>query len=197
MTPNQALEPAASSVRCALATGRGSPPAFGFQGKKQVRMRLTEEISMWGSTIGGIVTLILSLLAVPLSTGGQTGENIPPVGALVPGFSAVTTQSCLGALQQGLRDLVYVEGQHITFAYRSAENESDRLPALAADLVRSAPDVLWTYSMPAARAAKQATTTIPIAVAISGGELVEQGLVESQVLPGGNLTGLEIRETDV
>jgi hypothetical protein len=85
-------------------------------------MRLAEEMSMSGSTIGGIVTLILSLLAVPFSTGGQTRENIPLVGALVPGSSAVTGQSCLGALQQGLRDLGNVEGQHLTFTYRSAEN---------------------------------------------------------------------------
>jgi putative ABC transport system substrate-binding protein len=83
-----------------------------------------------------------------------------------------------------------VEGHTIVLDDRYAEGQPDRLPALAAALVRLAPDVIWTHSIAAARAAKQATTTIPIVVGTAAG-LVEQGLVESLARPGGNLTGLD------
>ena len=89
-----------------------------------------------------------------------------------------------------------MEGQHITFAYRYAAWQPDQLPALAAELVRLSPDVLWTHSDPAARAAKQATTTLPIVVGVTE-ELVEQSLVESWAQPSGNLTGLELRDIEL
>jgi putative ABC transport system substrate-binding protein len=88
--------------------------------------------------------------------------------------------------------LGYVEEQHITFSPRYADNQLDRLPTLAAELVQSTPDVLWTHSNAAALAIKQATTIIPVVVGV-GTELVEQGLVESLAQPGGNLTGLDLR----
>jgi len=95
-----------------------------------------------------------------------------------------------------LRDLGYVEGQNILIDSRYAEGQSDQLPALAADLVRGAPAVIWTHSSVAVRALKQATTTIPIVVGVAS-ELETRGLVESLVQPGGNLTGLESRDRDL
>jgi len=78
------------------------------------------------------------------------------------------------------------------FAYRYAANQFDRLPALAAELVQLAPDVIWMHSNAAALAAKQAITTIPVVNAITQ-EIMELGVVESLARPGGNLTGLDVR----
>jgi putative ABC transport system substrate-binding protein len=144
---------------------------------------------MWYSTVWGIVTLILSLLMAPPATQAQPQGKISRVGVLQP-TSQEHPAPCLFAFQQGLRDLGYVEGQTILFDYRYAEGYVDRLPALAAELVQLAPDVIWLHSDHAAWAAKRATTTIPIVVSVSDG-LVEQGLVASIARPGGNLTGLE------
>jgi putative ABC transport system substrate-binding protein len=141
------------------------------------------------STVGCLVTLILSLLTAPLATSAQPREKIPRVAVLDPTFPE-RPSPCLLAFQQGLRDLGYVEGQSILLDYRYGEGHIDRLPALAAALVQLTPDVLWTNSDPATWAAKRATTTIPIVVGVSDG-LVEQGLVASVARPGGNLTGLE------
>jgi len=89
-----------------------------------------------------------------------------------------------------------VEGQTITLVSRYAEDQTDRLPALAAELVRLTLDVLWTHSNPAAHAAKQATTTIPIVVGVASFDATP-GLVESLARPGGNLTGLDAMHTEV
>jgi putative ABC transport system substrate-binding protein len=93
------------------------------------------------------------------------------------------------AFQQGLRDLGYVEGQNLVIEQRYAEGDDERLPALAAELVRLRVEVLVTAFTRAALAAKDATTTIPIVM--SGvSQPVERGLVASLAHPGGNLTGL-------
>jgi ABC-type uncharacterized transport system substrate-binding protein len=126
------------------------------------------ESGQWFCTI--LIALALaSLTGLPATA--QSRGNLPLVGVLEPGALADASRRCFGNFQQGLRDLGYVEGQHLAFAYRSADNQSDRRPDLAAELVRLTPDVLWTYSLPAVRAARQATTTIPIVGAMSGGEL--------------------------
>ena len=91
--------------------------------------------------------------------------------------------------KQELRELGYVEGQNIVIEARFAEGKIDRFPQFAAELVRLKVDVIVTRSTPAARAAKQATTTIPI-VMLAGGDPVERGLVDSLARPGGNITGL-------
>ena len=145
---------------------------------------------MWYSAVGCIVTFTLSLLALPLVTTAQPRGKIPRVAVLEP-TSQERPAPCLFAFQQGLRDLGYVEGQTILLDYRYGEGQADRLPALAAELVQLAPDVLWLHSDPAAWAAKRATTSIPIVTGASAG-LVEQGLVASVARPGGNLTGLEL-----
>jgi len=146
---------------------------------------------MWYSTVGCIVALTLSLLAAPLATTAQVRGKIPRIGVLEP-TSQEHPAPCLFAFQQGLRDLGYVEGQNIRLDYRYGEGQADRLPALAAELVQLAPDVLWLHSDAAAWAAKRATTTIPIVAGAVIGGLVEQGLVASVARPEGNLTGLEL-----
>jgi putative ABC transport system substrate-binding protein len=147
------------------------------------------------SAVGCIVMLTLSLLAAPAATAAQPRGKMPLIGVLELG-SPQTPLGCLVAFRQGLRDLGYVEGHNITIAYRYAEGQRDRLSPLAAVLVRLTPDVLWTHSTPAALAAKQATSTIPIVLGVAN-DLVEQGLVESLERPGGNLTGLELRDVEL
>ena len=93
------------------------------------------------------------------------------------------------ALQVGLRDLGWVEGKNIGIEYRYAEGKSDRLPDLAADLVRLNVDIIVTTITPDALAAKNATRVIPIVMAAAG-EPVASGIVESLARPGGNVTGL-------
>jgi putative ABC transport system substrate-binding protein len=149
---------------------------------------------MWCSIVG-LITFTLGLLTVPLATTAQPRGKIPRVGVLEPTFQE-RPAPCLFAFQQGLRDLGYVEGQTIHLDYRYAEGHVDRLPALAAELVQLAPDVLWLHWDPAAWAATRATATIPIVVGVSVG-LVAQGLVASVAQPGGNLTGLEIPPVEV
>ena len=145
---------------------------------------------MPSSAVMGIVTLTLSLLVASLATNAQPRREIPRVGVLEP-TSQERPAPCILAFQQGLRDLGYVEGQTILLDYRYAEEQVDQLLALAAELARLAPDVLWLHTNAAARAAKQATTTIPIVIGVSVG-LVEEGIVASIARPGGNLTGLEL-----
>src|SRR5262245_6676438 len=109
------------------------------------------------------------------------------------GFLGVTSRAeyrrQVDALRTGLRQLGYEEGNNIVIGYRWAEGRYERLPALAAELVNLNVDVLVAHSTPGARAAKQATSTIPIVIAAVA-DPVDVGLVASLARPGGNLTGL-------
>jgi putative ABC transport system substrate-binding protein len=149
-------------------------------------------------TVGTVVLLILVVLMAPPATTAQSRGKIPLVGVLEPGTIelAAWPQSCHQGFRQGLRDLGYVEGQTIILTYRHAAHQVDRLPALAAELVQLAPDVLWTHSNAAALAAKRATTTIPIVVGVAG-DLIGQGLVESLARPSGNLTGMVHQDVEL
>ena len=98
-------------------------------------------------------------------------------------------RSSLDAFRSGLRDLGYIEGKNVTIDYRYAEEQYDRLPGLAAELVSLKPDVIMTHSTPAALAVKQATSTIPVVIAAAG-DLVLRGIVLSLARPGRNITGL-------
>ena len=93
------------------------------------------------------------------------------------------------ALRRGLQERGYAEGRNLRFEYRSADGQAERFPALAAELVRLGVDVIVTRGTPAARAAKAATSTIPIVMAAIG-EPLEVGVVRSLAHPGGNITGM-------
>jgi putative ABC transport system substrate-binding protein len=150
---------------------------------------------MWCSAVGFTVTLILSMLTVPLTSQAQPAAHVPRLGLLIPSaVSAVASR--LEAFRQGLRDLGYVEGRNITLEYRFAEGQADRLPALVAELVRLPVDVLVVDGTVAIRAAQHATTTIPIIMAVSG-DPVGVGLVASLAQPGGNITGLSSRAPEL
>ena len=137
-----------------------------------------------------IGTLAGGLLATPLAATGQQPPNIPRIGFLRSGsLSTYATQ--VVAFRQGLRDLGYVEGQNVVIEFRWAEWRLERLPVLAAELVRLKVDVILTHGTPGPLAAKQATTTIPIVIAIVANP-AGSGLVASLARPGGNITGLSL-----
>src|SRR5215212_5596007 len=122
----------------------------------------------------------------PLAAHTQQ-PKMPTIGALVIGN--INPEQFWREFRQGLRDLGYVEGQNIRFEFRSAEGHLDRLPELAAELVRLKTDIIVTWFTPTAVAAKQATDKIPIVMAETG-DPVGTGLVASLPRPGGNVTGI-------
>ena len=133
-----------------------------------------------------------SLLAVPFAADAQQAAKVPRIGFLVASSASDSAYARLiEAFRQGLRDLGYVEGQNIFIEYRYAEGTYERLPALAAELVRLKVNVIVSHSTPGPSAAKQATSTIPI-VMTSAGDPVGSGLVSSMAQPGGNITGLSL-----
>jgi putative tryptophan/tyrosine transport system substrate-binding protein len=131
---------------------------------------------------------------VPIGTHAQRVGKVPRIGYLhvvprpTPFFQMV---------EQGLRDLGYVEGQNVAFEYRSADSKVERLRTLAADLVRLNVDVIVTSTAPAAGAAKQATTTIPIVMVGVNYDPLALGYVASLARPGGNVTGLFFLHLDL
>jgi putative ABC transport system substrate-binding protein len=130
------------------------------------------------------------LLAAPLAAEAQQAGKVYRIGYLSAGSaSAARPPTSRETFLQGLRDLGYVEGRDFVMEYRYAEGQPDRLPRLAADLVRAPVDVIVTLGTPATLAAMQATGTIPIVSPVAG-SLVENGIVKSLARPGGNVTGL-------
>ncbi len=138
-------------------------------------------------TLATAAILTLCLLAAPLVTQAQQAGKVWRIGFLSPG-SASGQANRMDALRAGLRELGYVEGKNIVIEYRWAEGKYDRLPDLAAELVRLKVDILVTAGTPATLGAKQTTTTIPIVMAGTG-DAVATGLVASLARPGGNITG--------
>jgi putative ABC transport system substrate-binding protein len=134
------------------------------------------------------VVLALGLLAAPLAAEAQPAAKLARIGWLSPG-STSSHGPFLAAFQEGLRELGYMEGKNIAIEYRWAEGRVDRLPQLVTELIQLKVDVLVTAGAPGIRAAKQATTTIPIVMAV-GGDPVGSGFVASLARPGGNITGL-------
>ena len=135
-----------------------------------------------------------SLLAIVLCclmlvcAEAQQPTKIPRIGYLTAAsLSAIAAR--IEAFRQGLRELGYVEGKNIVIEWRYAEGKLDRLPALAAELVRLKVDVIVTAGPTATRAAKEATATIPIVMA-QDNDPVGNGFVASLARPGGNITGL-------
>src|SRR5262245_65353908 len=134
---------------------------------------------MKGSILLAVI-LALSILSVPLTAEAQAAK-VYRIGLL-------DYATFWDPLLQGLRDLGYVEGKNIAIESRPAQGKYDRLPYLAAELVRVKVDVIVTYGTPATRAAKEATTTVPI-VMVATGDPLRTGLVSSLARPGGNITG--------
>jgi len=128
------------------------------------------------------------LLTVSLAQAQQTGK-VPQIGYLAMGTGGGQSGEAHEAFRQDLRELGYIEGQNIIIEWRFAGGKRDRLPALAAELVRLKVDVIVALNPPAALAAKNTTTTIPIVIR-SSSDPVRSGFVASLARPGGNITGL-------
>lgn len=128
-----------------------------------------------------------ALLAAPLARAQAPGKA-RRIGWLTGG-SPTTHAKLLDAFREGLREYGWIEGRNIALELRWAEGNLDRLPALAAELVKSKPDVIVTAAQVVHRAVKRETSTIPIVMA-TGADPVEAGLVASFARPGGNVTGL-------
>jgi putative tryptophan/tyrosine transport system substrate-binding protein len=126
-------------------------------------------------------------VAWPLAARGQQSK-VARIGALYIGLA--DAESFKNELREGLRELGYIEGQNIAFEFRSAEGKLDRLPELAAELVRLKVDVIAALYVPSALAAKQATSEIPIVIVAA--DPVETGIVAGLARPGGNITGVSL-----
>jgi len=135
-----------------------------------------------------IATLVFAFVHLAQA---QQAAKLPRIGLLTPGGPQIRLP-----FEQGLRKLGYVEGQNISIQHRYANGQLDRLPELAAELVRQPVNLIVTFSFPAAIAAKRATTTIPIVV-INAGDPVATGLVASLARPGGNIAGVSAHETEL
>jgi putative ABC transport system substrate-binding protein len=132
--------------------------------------------------------LYAMLLALSFPAQAQQPTKIPRIGHLAAS-SFSTNPARIEAFRQGLRELGYVEGKNIVIEYRYAEGKLDRLPALVAELVRLKVDIIVSGGPTPTRAAKEATSTIPIVMAFDN-DPVANGFVASLARPGGNITGL-------
>jgi putative tryptophan/tyrosine transport system substrate-binding protein len=130
------------------------------------------------------ITLLGGAATWPIASRAQQAQ-VAKIGALYIGTA--DAESFKKELREGLRELGYLEGQNIVFEFRSAEGHLDRLPELAAELVRLKLDVIVALYVPPSLAAKGATHEIPIVVIV--GDPVETGIVSSLAHPGGNITG--------
>jgi putative ABC transport system substrate-binding protein len=131
----------------------------------------------------------------PLAARAQQPGKLPTIGFLVPG-TPLTESQRVAAFVQRLRELGWIEGRTVAIEYRWAEGRNDRVAEIAVELVRIKVDVIVTTGTPAALAAKQATSVIPIVFAAAA-DPVGSGLVASLARPGGNITGLSIQQADL
>jgi putative tryptophan/tyrosine transport system substrate-binding protein len=139
------------------------------------------------------ITLLCGAAAAWPFTAHAQQPAMPVIGFLAP---VATSEHQLRGFHQGLKQAGFVEGENVSILYRSAENEIDRLPALATDLARRGVAVIATVGNTAAFTAKNATAMIPI-LFIAGEDPVRLGLVTSLARPGGNLTGVNVFATEL
>src|SRR3974390_1814538 len=142
----------------------------------------------WPMKRRGFVVLVLSL-AIVLSSEAWSQKSQPVLIGVLEGASEVTMATRHDALRAKLRELGYVDGVNIKFEYRYADGVLDRLPALAAELIRLQPRLIVSAPLPANMAVSKATSTIPIVMA-TGADPVSFGIVNSLSHPGGNITGI-------
>jgi putative ABC transport system substrate-binding protein len=133
------------------------------------------------------IVAMLALLALPLAAASQPAGKVYRIGLLTP----TSRPLAVGPFREGLRSLGYVEGQNLLIEHRSAEGRFERLPDLAAELVRLKVEVIVAVVTQASLAAKGATSTIPN-VMVAVGDPVGAGLVTSLARPGGNVTGTSL-----
>jgi putative tryptophan/tyrosine transport system substrate-binding protein len=138
-----------------------------------------------------LVTSLAWTLAVPLGAGAQQAEKVARVGFLSVGTAPAPEEVARSPFLAALRDRRWIAGQNIVFEARYAAGQTDRLPALAAELVQLKVDLIVTFLNQETLAAKQATASIPI-VMVLGVYPVEAGLVASLARPGGNVTGTTV-----
>jgi putative ABC transport system substrate-binding protein len=143
-----------------------------------------------------MVILALGLLAAPPPAGAQSAGKIARIGVLGLGFPPSDVERQRSPFRQALRELGWVEGNNITIEARFADGDLERLPALAAELVRLKVDLIVISGGIAIRAAQHATSTIPIVMAGTG-DPVQAGFVASLAEPGGNITGVSHLQTDL
>ena len=143
------------------------------------------------------ILVVVVLLAVGVIAEAQQPKKVSRIGFLSMG-NPTSESPRSEAIRQALRELGYIEGQNIAIEYRYAEGKRDRLPELAAELVRLKVDIIVVSGgvMPV-RAAKNATKTIPIVMVGQGSDPVAAGLVESLARPGGNVTGITNLATEL
>jgi ABC-type uncharacterized transport system substrate-binding protein len=161
---------------------------MGQRAKGKRRDKLMKE-----KVIGFILNALLFALCV--SAHAQQAGKIFRIGFL-DNSTASGSAALVDAFRQELRKLEWIEGKNITIEYRFAEQKNERVPELAADLVRLKIDLIVATATPVALAAKSATTTIPT-VMVSAGDPVAAGLVASLARPGGNVTGLSALATEL
>jgi putative ABC transport system substrate-binding protein len=142
-----------------------------------------------------VIGAALSVLVTPALVGAQSPARIPRIGVLRTPASTAPDPAAEG-FRQGLRDLGYVDGQNIHLEFRWAEGRPERIPALAAALVQTNPDVLVTGGEQAILALKRATSTIPIVMGASN-DPVGARLIESLARPGTNVTGMTVVAPEV
>lgn len=142
-----------------------------------------------------LLVLAWNLAVLAIVASAQPESRIPVIGVLM--VTAGPRDPAVEALRRGLRDLGYEERRNYRFEHRSADGNVDRLTSLAEDLARLKVDVIVNGTEVATRAAEHATSTIPIVVVLPEHDPVAEGLIEGFNHPGGNITGLTVRNSQL
>jgi putative ABC transport system substrate-binding protein len=151
----------------------------------------------WRGVVVGTATVVLGFLGATIVEAAQPSAKVYRIGWLGHGGAPPGPNRTVGEFQQGLRDFGYVEGQNLVIEYRFANGNVERLPELAAELVRLPVDVIVTSGEPAAFAAKRATKSIPIVATEFGLDPVKAGLVSSLGRPDADVTGIATLSEDL